>query len=156
MLQPDASWRSHVAHAADTDQIAHAKFPAMRGESPDGSPAWVELVAHQFQDPGVFFFTCENAADVRSRLYAAHKAAMNGNTKAAFDVVAVTCFANGGRTLLYKVSLEQVMVEHLGFASNLGAAGPGNLLEVGMTYQNKTGFVPAGAPLVRLRRIVQG
>lgn len=152
MLQPDASWRSHLARPADTDQIAHAKFPAMRGESPDGSPAWVELVAHQFQDPGVFFFTCENAADVRDRLWRASQITLRGDTRSAFDVVAVACFTNGGKTLLYKVSLEQVRVEHLG----IGGFGPNNVLEVGMTYEKKTGFLPAGAPLVRLRRIVQG
>jgi hypothetical protein len=137
MFQPSAEWREHVERdpvargPATASQIAYARFPATELDWPDGSPAWVDLAAHQFQEHA-FIFRCKNTPDVRGRLLPAFQAAMRGETRCAFDVVAVASYINGGRTLQYKVSLQQVMVDHLHFFQNDPA-----LLEVGMTYQTK-------------------
>jgi hypothetical protein len=148
MLQTNAPWRGQVGRGpAVASPVAYAKFPARAADRPDGSPAWVELVAHQFQEPGVFVFTCDNTPDVRGRLWPAHLATLRGDTRAAFAVVAVAGFLNGGRTLAYQVALEEVRVGHLQCLRNA------QLLEVGMTYRKRTGNVPACATAVRPRRI---
>jgi hypothetical protein len=136
-FQPNAEWRDHVGRGhvrrgpATGSQIAYAKFPATELDWPDGSPAWVELAAHQLKER-TFVFRCKNTPEVCGPLLAAYHATMRGETRCAFDVVALASFIYGGRTLQYKVSLQQVWVDHLHVFPN-----DSHLLEVGMTYQTK-------------------
>jgi hypothetical protein len=141
MLQPNAPWRGPVGRGpAVPPPLACAKFPALLTDRPDASLAWVELAAHRFQEPGGFFFTCANTPDVRGRLLPAYLANLRGDTRAAFAVVAVAGFRNGGRTLAYQVVLEEVRVDHLQVLRN------GQVLEVGMTYRKRTGNLPPLIP----------
>jgi hypothetical protein len=148
MLQSNAPGRAPVGRGpAVAPTVAHAKFPALLTDRPDASPAWVELAAHRFQEPGGFCFTCANTPDVRGRLVPAYLANLRGDTRAAFAVVAVAGFLQGGRTLAYQVALEEVRVDHLQVLRN------GQQLEVGMTYRKRPENVPGCAPTVRLRRV---
>jgi hypothetical protein len=148
MLQPDAQWRGRLGPDPDAaSRVAYAKFPALVGDWFDGRPAWVKLAAQQFQGPDVFYFTCDAAPDVSRRLWLANQAALKGQTRPSFEAVVVTSFLNNGRSLEFRVALEEVMVGHLQFLQP-------HVLEVGMVYRKKSGSLPYVVNAIRLRRVV--